>query len=114
MYLRLGRGKLGGAALGGGGELGDLGLGTIELGGEGGVALLEEGAGLLGRDRGGVCLSADGVHLVPELADGRVGSLGDGGSVPAAEPELLVGHEQRHRRGKERPRPSAPGIARWL
>jgi hypothetical protein len=114
MYLRLGRGKLGGAALGGGGELGHLGLGTIELGGEGGVALLEEGAGLLGRDRGGVCLSADGVHLVPELADGRVGSLGDGGSVPAAEPELLVGHEQRHRRGKERPRPSAPGIARWL
>uniref|UniRef100_A0A0A9DZK1 Uncharacterized protein n=1 Tax=Arundo donax TaxID=35708 RepID=A0A0A9DZK1_ARUDO len=99
MYLSLGRGKLGGATLGGRGELGDLCLGAIELGGQGGVPLLEEGTGLLGRDRGGIGLSADGVHLAPELADGGVGPLGDGSRVAAEEPELLAGHKQRHRRG---------------
>jgi hypothetical protein len=114
MYLRLGGGKLGGAVLRRGGELSNLGLGTIELGGEGGVALLEEGAGLLGRDRGGVCLGPNGVHLTPELADGRISPLGDGRRVAAKEPELLVGHEQRHRRGKGRPDPSPPGIAGWV
>lgn len=99
MYLRLGCGELGGAALGGGGELGGLGLGPIELRGEGGVALLEEGAGLLGGDRGGVRLGTGRVYLASELADGGVGPLGDGGRVAGEEPELLVGDEQRHRRG---------------
>ena len=117
MYLRLGGGKLGGTALRGGGELGGLGLGPIELRGEGGVALLEEGAGLLGGDRGRVRLGADGVHLAPELADGGVGPLGDGGRVAAEEPELLVGDEQRHRRGLGTRRPDPiprPGTARWV
>ena len=117
MYLRLGGGKLGGTALRGGGELGGLGLGPIELRGEGGVALLEEGAGLLGGDRGRVRLGADGVHLAPELADGGVGPLGDGGRVAAEEPELLVGDEQRHRcgLGTRRPNPiPLQGNARWV
>lgn len=114
VYLRLGGGKLGGASLGGGRELGDLDLGTIELGREGSVALLEEGTGLLRRDRCSVSLGAHGVHLTPELADGRVGPLGDGGRVAAEEPKLLVGHEQRHRRGMGTPGPSPPGLAGWL
>ena len=98
MYLRLRGGKLGSAALSSGGELGGLGLGAIELGGEGGVPLLEEGAGLLGSDRSGVRLGAYGIHLAPELTDGGVGPLGNGGRVAAEEPELLVGDEKRHRR----------------
>jgi hypothetical protein len=109
MYLRLGGGKLGGTALGRGSELSNLGLGTIELGREGGIALLEESASLLGRDRGSVCLGSDGVHLTPELADGRVSPLRDGRRVAAKEPELLVGHEQRHRRGKGRRTLARPG-----
>lgn len=117
MYLRLGCGELGGAALGGGGELGGLGLGPIELRGEGGVALLEEGAGLLGGDRGGVRLGTGRVYLASELADGGVGPLGDGGRVAGEEPELLVGDEQRHRRGLGIRRPDpipSPATARGV
>lgn len=115
MYLGLGGGEVGGAALGGGGELGRLGLVPIDLRGEGGEALLEEGAGLLGRDGRRVGLGADGVDLVPELADGGVGPLGDRGHVPAEEPELLVGHEERHRRGRggASASPSPAEISGW-
>lgn len=116
MYLRLRGGKLGSAALGRGGELGSLGLGAIELRGEGGVPLLEEGAGLLGSDRSGIRLGAYGIHLPPELTDGSISPLGNGSRVAAKETELLVGDEKRHRRKLRlrRPGPSPrPVTAVW-
>ena len=78
-------------------KFGDVRLEFGELGGEGEVLLLDEGAVLLGVNVGCVGLGADGVELVEEAADEGVGLRGHGGAVAGAPRELLVGEEERHR-----------------
>lgn len=78
-------------------EVGDLGLQLGELRGEGEVFLLDEGTVLLGVDVSGVGLGADGVELMEEASDERVGLRGHGGAVTGAPRVLLVGEEERHR-----------------
>lgn len=85
------------AVIEGGLEVGDLRLELGELGGEGEVLLLDEGAVLLRVDVSSVGLGADGVELVEEAADKGVGLGGDGGGVAGAPRELLVREKEGHR-----------------
>ena len=78
-------------------EVGRAGLEGGEVGGEGEVLLLDEGAVLLRVDVGGVGARAERVELVEEATDVGVGLRRHRGGVAGAPRELLVGEEQGHR-----------------
>lgn len=90
-------GELGEALFEDGGVLRILRLELGEIGGEGDVLLLEESAGLLGGDGGGIGLRLDGLELAVEIADEGIGLLRDEGRVAGAPLEFLVREEERHR-----------------
>lgn len=96
MFFGLDLGEVREAVVEGGLKLSVLGLELGELGGEGEVLLLEERAGLLGGDGGGVGLSPHGVDLLVQLADERVGLLRHRNGVIRVPRELLLRQEERH------------------
>lgn len=104
VLLGLEVGEVGEVAIEGGLEVEGIGLEVGEVGGEGEVLLLQEGARLLRRDGGRVLLRPDGLQLPLQVPDEGVGFLRHQRPIVGAPRQLVIGDEQRHRRRRRRRR----------